>query len=57
MELLERVEFGEKRIEAAQELERRGRVQVVDGRDGEAEEQKVGGFTGEFARIVCGHSR
>lgn len=56
MKLLEGVEFGEEGIEAAEEFERSGRVQVVDGRDGEAEEEEVGGFAGEFTRIVGWHA-
>lgn len=56
MELLEGVELGEEGVEAAEELEGRGGVEVVDGGDGEAEEQVVGGLAGELAGVEAGHA-
>ena len=56
MELLEGVELGEEGVEAAEELERRGGVQVADGGDGEPEEQVVCGAAGEPARVEVGHA-
>lgn len=56
VDLLEGVEFGEKGVEAAEEFARCGGVEVVDGGDGEAEEEVVCGFAGEFARFKGGHA-
>lgn len=56
MELLEGVELGQQGVEAAKELQRRGRVEVVDCGDGEAEEKVVCGFARELARVEAGHS-
>lgn len=56
VELLERVKLGKEAVEAAEELDGRGRVQVVDGGDRDAEEEDVGGFAGELAVVVRGHA-
>ncbi|KAJ6437266.1 peptide chain release factor 1 [Purpureocillium lavendulum] len=53
VDLLERIELGEQGVEAAQELER----EVVDGRNGEAEEQVVGGLAGKTSWVEAGHAR
>lgn len=56
MDLLEGVEFGEEGVEAAEELDGRGGVEIVDGGYGEAEEEVVCGFSGEFARVEARHA-
>jgi hypothetical protein len=56
VELLEGVELGEQGIEAAQELERGGGVEVGNGREREAEEKMIGGLAGELARVEVGHA-
>lgn len=56
MKLLEGVELGEQGVETAEELERRGRVEIVDCGDGETKEEVVGGLARELARIEAGHS-
>lgn len=56
MELLERVEFGQESVEAAEELERCGGIEIYDIGEGEAEEKIVGSFPCESLSLQRRHA-
>lgn len=54
--MLEGIEFGEEQVEAAEELTRCRGIKVANCGEGEAEEEVVCGFAGEFSMVKVGHS-